>query len=195
MSQRSKLAALFALAAIPLLEIGVLIRLGQSIGFGRLALLVIATAILGTIVIRRTGVSMVTRALQGLGGGRDGLEPILDGFLQVIAGVLLIFPGVISDAIGVLLLVPPLRHKLIASGILKIFGTATFEADPVRPRSQPGSQSGPQSRHADASASADNSGGPSVDGSSSTVIIEGEYERISEKTVEPERAVRRAPRA
>ncbi len=187
MSQRSKLAALFALAAIPLLEIGILIRLGQSIGFGRLALVVIATAILGTMVIRRTGVSMVTRALQGLSGGRDGVEPILDGFLQVIAGVLLIFPGVISDVMGALLLIPPVRRRLISSGILKIFGTASLDAGFVRPRPHPGRPS--------ADRSADGPNDPTVGNSDRTVIIEGEYERVSEKTVEPERAVRRAPRA
>lgn len=173
MSPRTKLAFLLALAALPLLEIGVLIRLGQAIGFARLALLVIATAILGTIVIRRVGVSMVSRALQGIERGRDGLGPILDGFLQVVAGMLLIFPGLISDAIGILLLVPPLRHWLISSGILKIFGSVSFEgAD--------GRYKGPE-KTSDGKA----------DDDAHAVTIEGEYERLSEKTIPAERAVRR----
>lgn len=174
MSQRTKLAFLLALAALPLLEIGVLIRLGQAIGFARLALLVIATAILGTIVIRRVGVSMVSRALQGIERGRDGLGPILDGFLQVVAGMLLIFPGLISDALGILLLVPPLRHWLISSGILKIFGSVPFESASARYKAA--------EKAADGKTAADDA---------HAVTIEGEYERLSEKTIPAEKAVRR----
>lgn len=183
MSQRSKLAVLIALAALPLIEIGVLIRLGQSIGFWRLALVVIATAILGTIVIRRVGVSMVTRALNGLEASRDGLEPILDGFLQVVAGMLLIFPGVISDAIGVALLIPPVRQKLIHSGVLKVFGTVSIDPDPLRhgrTQASPGGAARPSGHRHDQG-----------DEPRNGVTIEGEYERLSEDDVAPERAVRR----
>jgi UPF0716 protein FxsA len=167
MSQPVRLAVLLAFAAVPLLEIGLLIRLGQSIGFWRLALLVVLTAVLGTIVIRRVGLSIFKGALQSIETGRDGLEPLLDGFLQVTAGMLLIFPGVLSDAIGVLLLMPAVRRHIISSGLLRTFGPAAVDPDHFRMRNSTTNEPWP--------------GGTEPEG----VTIEGEYERLSEETVHP----------
>lgn len=169
MSQPVRLAVLLAFAAIPLLEIGVLIRVGQTIGYWRLALLVIVTAVLGTIVIRRVGLSMFKGAMQGIETGREGLEPLLDGFLQVTAGMLLIFPGLISDAIGVALLMPAVRRHIISSGMLRTFGPAAADPDAFRMRT------------GETDAARDDAG----------VTIEGEYERLSEEPVRPEAAVAR----
>ena len=100
MSQPFKIAAFVVFAAFPLLEIGLLIRVGELIGIWRLAAIIIGTAVLGTYVIRRVGLSVFERALSRLGSEREGFSPLFDGFLQVVAGLLLIFPGVISDVIG-----------------------------------------------------------------------------------------------
>lgn len=169
MSQPARLAVLLAFAAVPLLEIGLLIRMGQSIGFWRLALLVVVTAVLGTIVIRRVGLSMFKGAMQSIETGRDGLEPLLDGFLQVTAGMLLIFPGFVSDAIGILLLFPAVRRYIVSSGLLRTFGPATVDPDNFRMKTD--DPNGPRER----------------DG----VTIEGEYERLSEEPLRPEAAIAR----
>lgn len=176
MSQTVRLAVLLAFAAVPLLEIGVLIRVGQAIGFWRLALLVIATAVLGTIVIRRVGLSMFRGTLQGIESGREGLEPLLDGFLQVTAGMLLIFPGLVSDAIGVVLLVPSVRRHVVSSGLLRTFGPAAVDPDSFRAGKPPG---GPEWRD-------------SPDHADHGVTIEGEYERLAEEPIKPETALRRS---
>ena len=93
MSQPFKIAAFVVFAAFPLLEIALLIRVGELIGIWRLAAIIIGTALLGTYVIRRVGLSVFERALSRLGSEREGFSPLFDGFMQVVAGLLLIFPG------------------------------------------------------------------------------------------------------
>ncbi|MGQ0455895.1 MAG: FxsA family protein [Hyphomicrobium sp.] len=173
MSQTVRLAVLLAFAAVPLLEIAVLIRVGQAIGFWPLALIVIATAALGVAVIRRVGLAMFRGALDGIGAGRDGLEPLLDGFLQVTSGMLLIFPGLLSDAVGLLLLAPPVRRQVIASGMLKAFGPAAAGFDPFATDARKPGDAWRQERDDDG------------------VTIEGEYERIAEEPIRQDKALRR----
>lgn len=183
MAQPLRIASLLAILAFPILEIGLLIRAGQTMGFWRLALIVIATAMLGSAVIRRTGLSVLTRARAQMERGGRSFNPLFDGLLQVTAGVLLIFPGLISDVLGLILLVPAIRHVLVAHVLPRLFTVATFSADARAHQSppedeHPGSTSGPFDASTD-----------------SGVIIEGEYERISEDAVEPAKGLRpRAPR-
>lgn len=159
MSQPFKIAIILLFAAFPLVEIGLLIRLGRVIGIGWLAVIIIGTALLGTYVIRRVGLSVFERALSRLGSERKGVSPLFDGFVQVLAGVLLIFPGVISDAIGLTLLVPPVRRALIRTGLLKLVTLFHYQAEGDA-REEP-------------------------DG----IVIEGEYERLSEKPLRQGRSV------
>ncbi len=170
MSQNVRLAVILAFAAFPLLEIGVLIRAAQSVGFWPLAAFVIATAILGGIVLRRVGLSMFTETLHDLQRGREGLEPLLDGFLQVTAGMLLIFPGLISDLVGLMLLVPPIRGQIVASGLLKALKSTAEEA---------GARNAAAGRFDDMDPSTSRSHG---------VTIEGEYERVEENAAKPQTA-------
>lgn len=170
MSHNVRLAVILAFAAFPLLEIGVLIRVAQSVGFWPLAAFVIATAVLGGIVLRRAGFSMFTETLHDLQRGRKGLEPLLDGFLRVTAAMLLIFPGLISDLLGLMLLVPPIRRQIVASGLLKSFGPTAEEA---------GARGAPAGRFDDMGSSTSRSHG---------VTIEGEYERVEEDPARPQTA-------
>jgi UPF0716 protein FxsA len=104
-----RLALLAVFVAFPLLEIVLLIKSGETIGFWPTIGLLIGAAVLGVVVIRRQGLSMVGRMLAAVNEGKLPLEPLLDGYLVVVAGFLLIVPGFLSDTIGLLLLIPPLR--------------------------------------------------------------------------------------
>ncbi len=108
----SYLRWVFALVfvAFPLIEIAVLIKVGEVIGFWPTMLLLVAAALLGSVVIREQGLSVVARAFDAMREGRLPLEPMLDSYVVIMAGLLLIIPGLISDAIGSLLLIPPLRR-------------------------------------------------------------------------------------
>jgi|CXWK01.1.fsa_nt_gi UPF0716 protein FxsA len=168
MSQPIKFATLLVLIAIPILEIGLLIRAGQALGFWWLALIVIATAIVGSMVIRRIGVSVLQKMFAEAERGRPGLEPILNGLLLGVAGILLILPGFISDTAGALLLIPALRHWLIRSGIAKVVSGSFVHAEVFEERFD--------ARQPRRETPAEDAGGP---------VIEGEYERLSEDPVRP----------
>jgi UPF0716 protein FxsA len=169
MSQPFKIAAILVFAAFPLLEIGLLIRIGELIGIWRLSLIIIGTAFLGTYVIRRVGLSVFERALSRLGSEREGFSPLFDGFLQFVAGLLLIFPGVISDGIGLVLLVPQVRRALIHTGLLKLVTLFSY--------------------HAEVSRAAFRDSDAAVHDDADAVVIEGEYERVSERPLNPGKAV------
>lgn len=130
MAQPLRLASLIAFLAFPILEIGLLIRAGQSLGFWRLALIVIATAILGTAVIRRTGLAILGKARAQMESGGSGFSPLFDGLVQLTAGMLLIFPGLISDALGIVLLIPQVRKFVITTLLPKIFTIPAFRHRP-----------------------------------------------------------------
>jgi UPF0716 protein FxsA len=169
MSQPLKIALILAFAALPLLEIGLLIRLGQLIGIWWLAAIIIGTAVLGTYVIRRVGLSVFEKALSRLGSDKEGISPLFDGFLQVLAGLLLIFPGVIADVLGLFLLVPQVRHVVIRTGLLKLVTLFHYQAEVSRETLRTKDEPTP----------------PNDDG----IVIEGEYERVSERPLRPGKAV------
>ena len=183
MTQPLRLAAVLAFLAFPILEIGLLIRVGQSLGFWRLALIVIATAVLGTAVIRRTGLSVLMKARAEMDAGGHVFGPLFDGLVQLTAGLLLIFPGLISDAMGLLLLIPAVRGVVVSSVLPKMVSAATFGSRrDGRPFQRPSGRNGANPAAGDFDAT-----GPGG------VTIEGEYERVRDDAVEPERPLKPRP--
>jgi UPF0716 protein FxsA len=114
-------AFVLVFVAFPLIEIAVLIKVGEAIGFWPTMLLLIAAAFLGSIVIREQGLSVVGRAFDAMREGRLPLEPMLDSYVVIMAGLLLIIPGFISDVIGLLLLIAPLRRWCIRQVVGDIY--------------------------------------------------------------------------
>ena len=97
----------------PLLELFLLIKAGETIGFWPTVGLLFAAAVLGFVVIREQGLTMVGKAMASLNEGRLPLAPLLDSQVMVLAGMLLIAPGFLSDVIGLALLIQPLRRLAI----------------------------------------------------------------------------------
>jgi UPF0716 protein FxsA len=114
-------ALAFVFLVFPLVEIAVLIKVGEAIGFWPTMLLLLGAALLGFTVIREQGLSVVARAFDAMRDGRLPLEPMLDSYAVIAAGLLLIVPGLISDAIGLLLLIAPLRRWLIRRAVGDIY--------------------------------------------------------------------------
>src|SRR5262245_56146487 len=108
-----RLAALLVFFALPLAEIALLVKVGETIGFWPTIALLVAAAVLGLAVIRARGATMIGRLFGAMGEGRLPFEPVLDSYAVIVAGLLLIMPGFLSDAIGLLLLIPPVRHALL----------------------------------------------------------------------------------
>lgn len=114
-----RLALLLVFVAYPLLELAVLIRVGQSIGVMATIAIVLATAALGMVTASRQGFTIVTRARETVASGRAPIQPVAEGALVFFAGALLILPGLIGDALGLLLLIPPVRSAVAAWSIGK----------------------------------------------------------------------------
>lgn len=97
---------------IPLLEVYLFVVIGGAIGVGWTIALCLATAAIGAWLVRLQGLATVGRAREALAQNRFPAAAALDGICLVIAGFFLITPGFFTDAMGFLLLVPPLRHLL-----------------------------------------------------------------------------------
>jgi UPF0716 protein FxsA len=139
--------ALFVLfIGVPLLEIYVLIQVGQVIGPWWTILLLVLDSILGTWLIKREG-SRAWRALrQALETGRMPGQELADGALILIGGTLMLSPGFVTDAFGILLILPltrPAARRLLSAVIGRRLLAGTFVANARHPGpGTPGSPSG-----------------------------------------------------
>jgi UPF0716 protein FxsA len=98
---------------IPFVELALLIYLGAEVlGFWPTLGLVIFTALLGTILVRWQGMKALTRIHRRIGRGQVPADELFDGVLILVAGLLLITPGVLTDIAGLALLFPPIRYLL-----------------------------------------------------------------------------------
>ena len=107
------LLLLLLFVGVPLLELYLLIQVGSEIGALATIGLSILTAVLGTLLVRVQGFSVLLRVRGMLDRGEVPALEVLDGAVLLIAGIMLLLPGFITDALGFLLLIPPLRRWLI----------------------------------------------------------------------------------
>lgn len=99
-----------ALMAMVLVEIYVMIKIGSAIGaFNTIAILILVS-IFGLWLTKHAGFAVLNRMRVQVEAGRMPTEEIIDGVLVLVAGLLLLFPGFVSDAFGLLLLLPPTRR-------------------------------------------------------------------------------------
>ncbi len=168
-----RLAVGLAFIVVPMLELVLLIKIGQGIGVWATAALVVGTALTGAFIISRQSLAVVRRTLEALSEGRPPVEPVLDGLFLLVAGALLLTPGLLTDAVALVLLVPPLR-RLIGRACMRWLvrrtraRVATYGPRRWKPHPPPERRDGP--------------------------IIEVEFERVG-KTSEPNRNTGRAPDA
>lgn len=101
----------FMLLAIPLIELAGLIMLGQAIGVGLTLLWVLASGILGVAVIQTQGWSMLQRLQARMAHDRSPFGVLKSGMWGVLAGLLLVFPGVLTDAAALPCLLLAWRHR------------------------------------------------------------------------------------
>lgn len=98
---------------VPLLEIYLLIQVGSVIGAPLTILLVVATAMVGAFLVRSQGLSTLHRVQTTLAQNELPAGPLLEGALILLAGALLLTPGLVTDAIGFVCLIPPWRQTLV----------------------------------------------------------------------------------
>ncbi|WP_404828197.1 FxsA family protein [Fluctibacter corallii] len=111
-----KLFLLFAI--LPIIEIALLVNVGEEIGGWNTVAIVIATAFLGAWLVRKEGFATLMQAQRKMQSGALPGQEMAEGLLLVIAGVLLVTPGFITDGIGFLLSLP-ITRPAIAGALLK----------------------------------------------------------------------------
>jgi UPF0716 protein FxsA len=111
---------LLAFVAVPLIEIGLFIQVGGWLTLWPTLAIVLATGVIGTVLVRAQGLRVLAELRQSLGQMRDPLSPLAHGAMILVAGVLLLTPGFFTDAVGFLLLVPALRQMIIARIVARV---------------------------------------------------------------------------
>ena len=94
---------------VPIAELAVLIQVGQAIGVWWTIALLVADAILGSMLARSQGRAVWRRFNEALQAGRAPAREVMDGALVLFGGALLLTPGFLSDILGIVLLLPPTR--------------------------------------------------------------------------------------
>jgi len=101
-----------AFSLIPLVEIYLLVKVGSYLGAETTIAIVLLTGFAGAYLARRQGLSTMRRVQSNMAQGIAPAGEMVDALLILVAGVLLLTPGFVSDAVGILLLIPQFRAVL-----------------------------------------------------------------------------------
>jgi UPF0716 protein FxsA len=129
---------------VPIIEIYVIIQIGQAIGALPTIALLVADAVLGSMILRSQGRAAWRRFNDALQSGRVPAREVLDGTLIIFGGAFMLTPGFVTDLFGLLFLLPPTR------AVIRKMLVRRVAVGPVRtvggwrpPRSQGGRRPGP----------------------------------------------------
>lgn len=102
----------FLIIVLPAIEISVLLLSGHFIGVWSTLLLILATGAIGLFLAKRQGLETWKKAQEQIQYGYMPGNEIIDGICILIGGILLVLPGLISDIVGIILLLPLTRNLL-----------------------------------------------------------------------------------
>lgn len=120
------------IASLPVIELILLIEIGQHIGTLATIGLIAGTGVGGVLLARQQGIGTMTRLRRDLAEGQSPAGPIVDGALILVAALALAAPGVLTDLVGLLLLVPAGRR--LVTRFLKQWFERAVERGRVRVR-------------------------------------------------------------
>jgi UPF0716 protein FxsA len=126
----ARLLALFIF--VPLLDLAILVRVGQWLGFWPTMGIVVVTGTVGALLARSQGLGVIRGIRTEMSVGQIPSSRLLDGLLVLVGGTLLLTPGLLTDAVGFALLLPPSRRlvkrvlqrrveRMVASGATSFF--------------------------------------------------------------------------
>ena len=124
----------------PIVELTVIVQVAGSTGVMNTIGLLILVSLVGAWLVRREGLGILRRAQAELAKGRMPGRELVDGLLVLLAGALMLTPGFVTDAVGLALLLPPVRAvlRLVAPRRLSRSGDAGRTRWPVGPRAARG---------------------------------------------------------
>jgi len=107
---------------VPIVELLLLVELGRHVGLAPTLALVLGTGILGAALARWQGLATLRRIQADMEAGRVPTGPLVDGLLILVAGAVLLTPGLLTDLLGFALLVPAIR-QLVRRRLSRAFRT------------------------------------------------------------------------
>ncbi|GEM76625.1 FxsA family protein [Vibrio sagamiensis] len=123
---------LLAFILVPVIEIGLFIKVGGFLGFWPTIGLVLVTAFVGASLVRSQGIQTLISVQARIQQGELPAQQIFEGVLLAVAGVLLLTPGFLTDAIGMTILLPAPRAMvakyLMTKVVLKPMGGGGFHS-------------------------------------------------------------------
>ncbi len=122
------LVLLFTL--VPAVELALLIKVGTHIGAINTLMLIILTGLIGATLARLQGLLILERIQEQLDRGLMPTEEMLDGLMIFAGGIVLLTPGFVTDALGLILLIP-LTRSMIKKGLKKIWTRALKEGQNI----------------------------------------------------------------
>jgi UPF0716 protein FxsA len=117
---------------LPIAEIFVIIKVGEAIGVLPTIALLILDGFLGAALLRHQGRAAWRRFNEALAAGKVPAREVFDGAMVIVGGAFLLAPGFITDAIGLLLLIPPSRALFRGIATRLALGRAAFAVRTVR---------------------------------------------------------------
>ncbi|NNC24431.1 FxsA family protein [Salinisphaera sp. USBA-960] len=117
---------LIAFIVVPIAELWLLIEVGRQIGALATVVIVVITAIVGSQLARRQGIDVLARIRKTQARGEMPALPMLNGAALLLAGFMLLTPGLITDAVGFALLIPRLRERIARYLVSRIIVSTPF---------------------------------------------------------------------
>lgn len=147
---------LLALVLVPLIEIYILVQVGQEIGTLATILLLIAVSIVGAWLVKREGRATWNKLRAAMARGEVPTKEAVDGAMILFGGALMLTPGFLTDILGLVLILPPSRAALKGSfrrllggwvltraGVVGKAGRGAYAAKVVSSRRRPRGATGP----------------------------------------------------
>jgi UPF0716 protein FxsA len=161
---------LVALIVVPLVEIALFIQVGGLIGLVPTLAVIVATALAGAALLRAQGLRTLHTAQRQLERAEMPVQSLFDGLCLFVAGLLLLTPGFLTDAVGFLLFVPAVRRALAVWTMARLrrHGAVQWEMrtrGPAGPGDGPGPRPGPR---------------PGPDGAQPGGVIDAEFTEVEE---------------
>lgn len=117
---------------LPVLELYVFVQVAGSVGFGTALLGAVVATSVGIWLVKQQGLGVLRRANDKVARGEPPADEVVNGTLLLLAGVLLLVPGFVTGAAGLLLLLPPVRAILRSSMRKRLGNGPIVIARPLR---------------------------------------------------------------
>ena len=100
---------------VPILELIFIIQVGQAVGVWNTVSLLILDSLVGAWLVKHQGLGLLRRSRERLQNGEMPSDEIFSGIVILFAGALMLTPGFLTDAVGLVMLIPPIRVGVLAA--------------------------------------------------------------------------------